>query len=236
MNISTDSSFDIFGRQKLESSCTLPYSSQWLECLASLPFSSLCFLLYSRSQPSYPLSSKLVFWSLFGVEITHSIGHLLLFQGVEELIIFFYFWFNLFFMYIVFASPITAGSWWRYIYRTKEVFMLAYVCGASLLIYVWSRYGYLASTALQSGIQLMVALTTSLSTTSARDAMYKWTSIYLFGIVLLISEIVGCSHLVDLFGRFPYHACVDLVMGISCYFHCTFVCELLKGSVKKKSV
>lgn len=231
-----DPSFDLFGRQKLASSCTYPYTNQLAECFASMPFSSAFFLLITAHKRSeLPRAGILVFMSLLAVELSHAFGHLLLFPRAEELIICCYFWFNFFFMYIVYESPITAGSWWRYIYRTKEIFMASYVLGAVLLIYAWYRYGYIASTALQGVIQIAVAASTSLSTQEARKAMYKWTTTYTFGVVLLVGEIAGCNILVRNFGLLPYHAFVDAVMGMSCYFQCFFICELLFGPMKLAS-
>lgn len=228
--------FDIYGRQKLVSRCTLPYNNQWFEFCASLPVSSMLFLSYALFyMTDFSLPGKLVFLSLFGVELTHAWGHLFLTPRIEEVIIFFYFWFNLFFMYIVYESPVTAGSWWRLIYRSKEAFLAGYVFGAAILIFAWYQYGYLASTVLQSCIQCLVAVSTALHTQKARSAMRKWTAVYLFGISLLVTEILWCGDLMRTFGVFPYHAGVDAVLGVSCYFQCCFICELLRVNAEGKN-
>ena len=229
---------NIYLRQSLSSSCTLPYQHQWFEFIGSFPFSSLYFLrqIYSNEE-KYSVSYKRVFWCLFAVEVSHSVGHLFLFQYVEEVIIFSYFWFNLFFMSIVYESPHTKLAWWRSVCRSKHFFLFCYCCGAVILIYAWAFYGYLASTVLQAVVQLGVAWSTTLDTKRSRMYMHQWSIMYLFGVTILVSEIVGCGQMKILIGNFPYHACVDLIMGISCFYHSLFICELrptLQGDQERK--
>jgi hypothetical protein len=233
--VSLSPGVDIYGRQRLASVCTLSYDNHCAEFIASLPYASIFFLMKLNSNTHYPLSYKLACLSLFGVELTHSFGHLLQFNRAEEIIIFFYFWFNLFFMHIVYVSPVTSASWWRSIFWKREQFLLAYVMGAAALVYVWTQYGYLASTSFQCFIQLGVALSTSLSSATSRSYMHKWTCVYFMGVFLLVSEIIGCAYLRETLGSWPYHASVDLVMGISCYHHCSFICSLYVDDELRKN-
>lgn len=219
---------DLYGRQKLKSSCTLPYEFQWFEFLGSLPLgSTLVFLsIYqSRKHSNY---SKIAISLIIAVEIAHALGHLIGFPYAEELIIFLFGMFNWIFSELIYDSKYTAKAYWRIILPTKTIFLADYILNSAILIYLYSIIGYLASTAAQSAMMLMLALTTPQDSDSKLSLAFSkymrlWIALNFLGTLILCTEILYCDTLFSRIGNYPFHAFVDVIMGISVYFQCHMI-------------
>jgi hypothetical protein len=222
---------DLYGRQKLESSCTLPYDFQWFEFLASLPVGSTLALLNIYKSWDHSFSSKLAIMFIIAVEISHALGHLIGFPYAEELIIILFAIFNWIFSELLYDTQYTMKAYWRRILPTRTIFLADFILNSAILIYLYCIIGYLASTAGQSAMMLGFAFLTPPASDSEQSStfiqyMWKWVGFNFIGTIILCTEILYCDELIANFGNFPYHALVDAIMGIAVYFQCQMICMM----------